>query len=601
MKNLSLYLTAVLLVLGVSVFAQKQGNIWYFGDHAGLDFNYDPVQVLSNGQLVTQEGVATISSGSGQLLFYTDGVTVYNANHQVMLNGNGLNGHYSATQSGVIVPNPADTNIYYVFTVDELADPNGLCYSEVNMTLDGGLGAITTNKNIQLLTPVCEKITAVLHDNYTNIWVLTHEWNSNSFYAYLVDGTGVNTTAVISNVGGIHSNGTGNINAVGYMKVSPAGEKLAVVNRANSSIDLFDFNRVTGQVQPNPVEIGLSGVPIYGVEFSPNGQFLYVGKSTTVAKYSLTVPVSQIASTGTDLINSVWVSSSYGVRALQVAPDGDIYVSLRDYGYISRIENPNSGADTLVVQAVDLGSGSCNFGLPTFIQSYFGDARIAGNGRCQNSDVQFEIYNGDGIVSVEWEFDDPGSGANNTSSLFEPSHVYTQPGNYNVSAIISYFGGTDTLYLEVDIFPAPIVDLGNDTCIAPGDSMQLYTGPQTGSINWNTGETTEYIWAMAGTYSVTVVNEYECEVVDEIHICPLNIEEKMSPLLYIYPNPVDDFLVFSEVVNGFKVFDLNGKLILESKNDTGIRKVNIEALPNGVYFVKVENNYKQIVLKLVKE
>jgi hypothetical protein len=37
-----------------------------------------------------QEGCATISNSSGQLLFYTDGITVYNRNHQVMPNGTGL-------------------------------------------------------------------------------------------------------------------------------------------------------------------------------------------------------------------------------------------------------------------------------------------------------------------------------------------------------------------------------------------------------------------------------------------------------------------------------------------------------------------------------
>ena len=59
--------------------AGKQGNIWYFGEGSGLDFNTlsggHPTE-LTNGIISTREGVATISDGDGNLLFYTDGIDV---------------------------------------------------------------------------------------------------------------------------------------------------------------------------------------------------------------------------------------------------------------------------------------------------------------------------------------------------------------------------------------------------------------------------------------------------------------------------------------------------------------------------------------------
>ena len=67
--------------------AQGEANIWYFGQNAGIDFNSGSPVALTNGQLVTDEGCATISNSSGQLLFYTDGITVYNRNHSIMVNG----------------------------------------------------------------------------------------------------------------------------------------------------------------------------------------------------------------------------------------------------------------------------------------------------------------------------------------------------------------------------------------------------------------------------------------------------------------------------------------------------------------------------------
>ena len=63
------------------VYAQNEGNIWYFGTNAGLDFNSGSPVMLSDGMLDTFEGCATISDNNGDLLFYTDGMLVYNKNH----------------------------------------------------------------------------------------------------------------------------------------------------------------------------------------------------------------------------------------------------------------------------------------------------------------------------------------------------------------------------------------------------------------------------------------------------------------------------------------------------------------------------------------
>ena len=164
--------------LGLNLVAQNQASNWYFGENAGLSFNLDTntVSRTLDGQLNTREGCSSISDDTGNLLFYTDGLTVWNRNHTVMLNGFGLNGDESSTQSAIIVPKPDDPNIYYVFTVDDRERDgftNGLNYSEIDMTLDGGLGSITV-KNVTLLDVCSEKITAVLKDCITEaIWVVT--------------------------------------------------------------------------------------------------------------------------------------------------------------------------------------------------------------------------------------------------------------------------------------------------------------------------------------------------------------------------------------------------------------------------------------------
>ena len=192
--------------------AQKEASNWYFGDNAGINFNLDTdtVAPVNNGQLATDEGCTSISNSDGNLLFYTDGRTVYNANHSIMPNGVGLKGDPSSTQSAIIIPKPNDPNIYYIFTVDTPALDNidyGFNYYVVDLTLDGGLGGVVNNNGVELLSNTSEKLSAVLKDCQSQeVWVITfgdiNGGESNrTFFAYEITNSGVNTTPVISSIG----------------------------------------------------------------------------------------------------------------------------------------------------------------------------------------------------------------------------------------------------------------------------------------------------------------------------------------------------------------------------------------------------------------
>jgi hypothetical protein len=128
------------------LYAQQEAANWYFGENAGIRFDSaaGTVTAVNGGQLNTREGCSSISDANGNLLFYSDGTTVWNRNNVAMPNGTNLFGNSSSTQSAIIVAKPQDPDTYYIFTVDT-AFPQGsvdygLNYSEVDMTLDGGLG-----------------------------------------------------------------------------------------------------------------------------------------------------------------------------------------------------------------------------------------------------------------------------------------------------------------------------------------------------------------------------------------------------------------------------------------------------------------------------
>ena len=316
----------ILTILFFSTFstslAQGQAGIWYFGENAGLDFNVDPAAPLTDGALDTEEGCATVCNAQGDLLFYTDGITVYNKNHAQMANGGGLDGNVSATQSSIIVQQPGSGVLYYIFTVDAHQNllRNGLRYSIVDMSMNGGLGQVTTKNAVLFGNEVCEKVTAVKHANGSDFWILTHRWNSSDFLAYQLSATGL-SAAVTSTIGIRHN--SDRRSAIGYMKTSPNGNKLAVAIYTEDLVELFDFNTATGQVT-NPIQIN-NYVSPYGVEFSPSGELLYISLYTLGEMYQFDITSNNEATinASAQLIGSgAWL---YG--ALQLAPDNRIYMA----------------------------------------------------------------------------------------------------------------------------------------------------------------------------------------------------------------------------------------------------------------------------------
>ncbi len=371
----------VLLIAVVSniAFAQKEGNIWYFGDYAGLDFNSGSPVPLTNSSLITEEGSATICDKYGNLLFYTDGVTVWNRNHNVMSNGTGLLGHSSSTQSGVIVPKPGYPNIYYVFTVSDKTENNGFRFSIVDMSLDGGNGAVTT-KNQLLFTPCVEKITAVKHANNVDIWVIGHKWESNQFYTYLITTNGINTIEnavpgfpIIATQGSWHADDS--YNCIGYLKASSNGDKIACAVYGGGWFELFDFNSTTGAISYIMQFSGANYVWAYGVEFSPDGKLLYLSKMEDPARiyqYDITLPTPAAILASRYLVASSPGNFSYA--ALQLAPDRKIYVARYGLQSLSVINSPNSpgSACNFVDDQRTLAGRYSRWGLPCFIQTYFG-------------------------------------------------------------------------------------------------------------------------------------------------------------------------------------------------------------------------------------
>ena len=517
---------------------QREANIWYFGRFLGVDFNSGAPVALNDGQLNTTEGVATICDVNGALLFYTDGIRIWNKLHQVMPNGTGLLGDPSSTQSAIIVPKIGDNTRYYVFTVAQLSGPNGLNYSVVNMTLDGGKGDVEV-KNVPVITNVVEKITAVRHCNNRDIWVMAHGSASDIYYSFLVSPTGVNTTPVVSHSGvvlpGVVPPSPLDSTSLGYLKASPDGSKIAAAHWT-VNVDVSDFNNATGVVS-NTASMYVPGDPhylSYGVEFSPNSKLLYstvfytdpanAQKRNALFQYDITLGTAaairaskQVVSLNSDPIDTY--------AALQIAPDGKMYMAKRAYKNIASISNPNVYGPGCVFTASavqwTLPAQESSYGLPTFVQSYFFPPdSFTHSVSCLSLTASFNYIPATNVLSVLWNFGDPASGVNNTSTLNNPTHTFTTAGVYTVKLIRFTNCGSDTLTKQVST-DAININLGPDTTVCTATSLLLNSSGigSTNTFLWQDGSTNPtFLATTAGLYWVEARNAAGCVKRDSINV-----------------------------------------------------------------------------------
>ncbi|MBU2926704.1 T9SS type B sorting domain-containing protein [Winogradskyella psychrotolerans] len=442
-----IYLLILVLISSVG-FSQNEANIWYFGNHAGLDFNSGSPVALTDGQLNTIEGCASIADENGNLLFYTNGINVWDKTHQIMPNGSGLNGNESSTNAAIIVPKPSNSNIYYIFTLDERGYANGLQYSEVDMSLNGGNGDVTATKNVLLETPVTEKITAVKVSGEDAFWVIAHRWNSSDFISYKVTSAGINTTPIVSSVGSYL--GGFSTNAIGGIKVSPDGTKLAVANLGLWEAQLFDFNSTTGVVS-NPftiLEFDWESAP-YGIEFSPNSNLLYVSvKIKGIYQFNL-------VGSQTDILNSETRVGPLNISnsSLQLATDGKIYLALFGGAYLDIIDSPNTAGVgcNYISDGVFLNGNTSENGLPPFVQSFF-NVGILVNNVCYGEATQFNSNISQAYDTLVWDFGD-----GNTSTEENPIHTYASSGDYEVSLSVTSGSESSIDIKAITIFEAPTV------------------------------------------------------------------------------------------------------------------------------------------------
>ncbi len=424
------------------LFGQGETSNWYFGNGAGIIFNNDgTVNTTQDGQLDTAEGCAAISDSSGSLLFYTDGIIVYDQDHQIMVNGTDLFGDPSSTQSAIIVPQPDNPDVFYIFTADtalsQTDTDHGLNYSTVDITLNGGKGAVV-EKNIPLLTHSSEKLAAVVKNCLDqSIWLITlasengDTGHFNTYHAFEITSAGVVQTSVKSTFEDLSID-----DPRGYLKISSDGGRIASANMVGG-LFIYDFDLETGIVS-NQQSLSITGPnkASYGVEFSPSVRYLYVhaskdsreetGHSSTLLQFDLEA---------IDISSSQVVLDDRSIfrGALQLGENGKIYRTIANSftegtPFLGVINKPNEqGTDAgYRHNVISLGTKNATQGLPPFVQSFLNKTNLItdsnGNGInalaiCNGENLRLAAENIDG-ATYSWTKDGvPFSNFN--SNIFE--------------------------------------------------------------------------------------------------------------------------------------------------------------------------------------
>lgn len=548
--------------------AAKRTNTWLFGNKAGIDFNCSSPKPILNSALTFSEGSGCMSDNNGSLLFVTEGNKVYDKTQSLMPLGNINATGAQASQPVIIVPDPGNSNRFYLFTApDSPASMDSLYYSVLDMSLTGNgtianpYGDLVPGKiKIGLFDSCMQNVIAVPHCNKKDYWVIARRFNSNAFYVYDISATGI-SAPIISNIGNVMPSASHT-----QMKASPNGKKIAYPYSELSGtgvLQLFDFDNTTGIIS-NFASISLPD-RVYGTSFSPDNTKLYVSGQHGTFLFQYDICAGNAASIqASEYHLAIGAPSGTHIQeGMQLAPDGKIYGTRYTKDSLHVIQNPNLSGALCNYTRNNFYLGSTNltnkFSLPNFIDADFLDCNakltadklgFTNTSVCLGDTTFFidtsqvlQTYCFADVRTFSWNFGDPLSGTANTSTLKNPKHLYTQAGTFVVMLAVEEGCQADTIYKTINVDNLPLISISGNNTFCSGLSTSLsatggntYTWQPSGGLSSTSTSVVIASPISPITYTVLGTNINGCENTDTISLIvhPLPLVTS-SPFVAICP------------------------------------------------------------------
>lgn len=377
--------------------AQKHDNIWLFGydsndtypDFGGseLDFSTTPPGIFQEFRdLNFNVTNASMCDTAGNLLFYTNGISIANHQHQIIENGNSLNPGeftedwihkgYPLPQGVLILPFPNQENQYILLHAalerigsDNHAETTLLYGTLIDMSLNSEEGSVIY-KNQILIQDTLEwgKLTATKHANGRDWWIIVPEFDSNRYYRLLLSPKGV------ENLGLEHTAHAVEV-GLGQAVFSPDGTKYVRNNLVGGvgvadQLDIYDFDRCTGLLSNHQHIIYADSAGAGGVAISPNSRYLYVSHDRYLFQYDLeTENIAEVQDTVAEWDGFVH-PPIFATRFFlaQLGPNNKIYINTSSATkYLHIIHQPNEAGLACEVEQRGVELPTFNaFSMPNF-------------------------------------------------------------------------------------------------------------------------------------------------------------------------------------------------------------------------------------------
>lgn len=533
-------------------FSQRYDFNWVFGYDGGkgdpkfgttlVDFNSGnpTVSFADQGKMVIFETNASISDKDGNLLYYTNGYDVEDANFKKVKGATNLGIRYwdglHEPQGVLFINNPSSDSSYYLFYINIVLNSPNFYILDINyLLIDKFLENVISKGNVVHDTLSNGCLSACKHANGRDYWILLNRENTNLFYKYLLTSEGIIFIGT-QNVGPTVKEG------YGQAVFSPNGEYFALLDAISFSeglyIKLYKFDRCNGNLE----FIRMGNFPtssFSGISFSPNSRYLYYSEQKNLYQFDLQDPESF---SFLDLIDTIESQTAWGSQynLHQLGPDGRIYISNAYSNFVMhRINKPNEKGIACLPKSNSFALKTLGgYGIPNMPNYRLGplDGSTCDTLGIDNIPWAWWRHDQDTTDYLNFEFTDLSSykvtdwewsfGDGMVSTLQNPLHRYSQKGVYEVCLIAKNKNGVDTLCKTLNV----------GTTSTKNDQDQI-----------------------------------------KIEILPNPCKE------YFIVNVLD----YNPEKMHLKLFDLNGELILSQRLFEGSNGIELKLIPSGFYFIKI--------------
>ena len=579
MKNI-----IILLFISQTLLGQKHDYNWITGygydgkveDEYGISqtsFDNENIKcIYVKSFLPMDESSTSISDKDGNLLFYTNGIDIYNKLHKPMKNSENFN--FSTFNDGwkkvglplpqgiIALPDPTNSNKYYLLypkirfdKAKKVPYTSSINYATIDMQGDQNNGEVLL-KDVVILNDTLNYngITACKHGNGRDWWIIAPKFESNEYYRILLSKQGLKVlpTQII---------GDTMRSSLSQVCFSLDGKKYArnslKYTYEPAEFDIYDFDRCKGLLSNHkriyyPTENRFA----VGLSFSTNNKFAYTISRNKAIQWDLTA--KDISKSG-DTIAYYDGYIEDDIKVLQanffmsqIAPDGKIYInSSNGTKHFHVIHKPNKKGTACQMQQHAFRLKTWNGGtLPNYPNYRLGplDGSPCDTLGIDNIPVALFRYDKDTLNTFlveftdlshhepakwEWDFGD----GSPKSTIQEPVHTFKSKGEYQVCLTVSNANGKHTACKKIGV-------------------------------------------------GVTV-----------------GTEDIIKGSIEIYPNPAYDYLTIDKgnnTSNTILIYSFEGKLIEKEALNNRINIIDVSHLQNGIYFCRLSEEDGQVMsLKFV--